>query len=148
MRRWRQLAIPGTVAFSFLLIPIPYKASPQWTVRVVDEAGNPLQGMLVRLSFENYSVESTDHEVDLNTDSQGRVIFPSRTRTASILSRCYYTARSAMALAHASFGPSAYILVFGGGFEGSVNAPDGSTLVWNGKPDRLNSVVVARPREQ
>ncbi len=145
MRKLRLLAVAVLVA---LLVPIPYLASPQWTIVVSDEAGHPLRGMLLRLSYENYSVEDSDHEIDLSTDSIGQVIFPAQRRSATLLTRFYYTARSAMALAHASFGPIAYVTFFGEGREGSVDAPDGTVYFWNGKPARVFSTVVARPRDQ
>lgn len=113
----QKLSIAAAVFVIVLLIPIPYLASPDWTVRVTDEAGHPLAGILVRLSYENYSVENTSHEVDVNTDANGLATFSAKKNSASLLSRCYYTVHSAMALAHASFGPSAYVLVFGNGRE-------------------------------
>ena len=61
-----------------LMLPIPYLASPEWTVLVTDEAGHPLQGMLVRLDYENYSTESNSHEVDLTTDSNERTTFSAK----------------------------------------------------------------------
>jgi hypothetical protein len=143
----QKLAIAACVILLILEIPIPYLASPEWTVVVTDESARPLTGMPVLLSYENYSVEDHDHEIDLLTDSNGRVIFPAQKRKALILSRCYYSARSAMALALASFGPNASVLVFGNGREGSVNSPDGTVYFWKGQPDRVASTIVARPRE-
>jgi hypothetical protein len=147
MKLREKLRIGAAVLVAISLIPIPYLASPEWTVTVTDETGHSLPGMLVRLSYENYSVENSDHGIDLTTDAGGRVVFPAQKRTALIMSRCYYTTMSAMALAHASFGPSAYVLVFGGGREGSVNSSDGSVYFWTGHPDRVTSTIVARPRE-
>jgi len=129
-----------------LLIPMPYLACPAWKVVVQDEAGHPLSGMLVRLDFENYSAEDTFHEVDLYTDTNGQVTFPPKRGFTSLLRRCWFTTLSAMAFAHASFGPTAYVLVFGGGREGAVNSGDGSVYFWDGHPNRVTSVVVARPK--
>ena len=78
MTRNRRLTVVVGIVLLALLIPIPYLASPQWTIVVTDERGHPLQGLLLRLSYENYSVEDTDHEMDLYTDSAGRVIFPAQ----------------------------------------------------------------------
>ena len=125
-----------------LLVPVPYLASPRWSVTVVEENGNPLQGMLFRLDYENYSVENISHEQDLYTDTNGRATFPAHREAASVLSRCYYTVRSATALAHASFGPSAYVNVFGHGREGSATS-NGVIYFWNGHPESVTSTIVA-----
>jgi hypothetical protein len=141
------MAIAGAVALLLLLIPISYQASPEWSVTVVDQIGHPLQGMLVRLDYENYSVENTSHEQDLYTDANGRVIFPAHREAASTLSRCYYTSHSAMALAHASFGPIAYINVFGNGRQGSATS-DGVIYIWNVYPRSVCSTIMAKPLKQ
>jgi hypothetical protein len=115
MGHWWKLAAAAVLICG--LIPIPYLASPEWNVLVVDESGRPLSNILVRLDYENYSVEESSHEDEQTTDSNGRVMFPSHKSSASILRRCYYTAQSAMALAHASFGPSATVDAFGSHLE-------------------------------
>jgi len=145
-RQQKSAAAIGAVLI-LLLIPIPYLASPKWTVTVTDEAGHPLQGMVVRLDYENCSVENSSHELEQLTDASGRAVFPPQTRIALMMSRCYFTTLSAMALAHASFGPSGYVLVIGKNREGSVNSADGSVFFWKGQPDRVTSTVVARTRD-
>lgn len=132
---------------AILLVPIPYLASPEWSVTVTDEAGHPLSGMLVRLNYENYSVENNGHEIDLYTNASGRVAFPARRRFALTLSRCYYTALSASALAHASFGPSAYVDAFGPGLEGSAMS-NGAIYFWKGDPDKVNTTIISKPIRQ
>ena len=126
----KRVLIAGAV-LAAMLIPIPYQASPEWTVTVTDEAGRPLSGMQVSLSYENYATESTSHEINLITGDDGRVNFPANMGFAPLLSRCYFTARSASAVAHASFGSSAFVTVFGDNREGSVNSADGS--VYSGR---------------
>lgn len=147
MTRRRRITLEATTILLVLLIPIPYLASPEWTIVVRDEAGHPLEGMLLRLSYQNYSVEGADHESELYTDPDGTATFPAHRSSAPLLRRCYYTVRTAMTLTHASFGPSAYVLVFGQGREGSINTPEGTVYFWTGKPDRISSTVVARLRD-
>ena len=126
------------------LIPIPYLASSEWSVMVVDEGGKPIQGLLVRLDYQDFSTERVSHEEDRNTDESGRATFAMHRSSASALRRCYYTALSATALAHASFGPSAYVNVFGDHFEGS--ATNGRFVYfWTGHPDRVESRIIAHP---
>lgn len=129
------------------MIPIPYLSSPQWKVKVVNEKGELLPGMLVRLSYENYSVENSSHEEDRWTDQNGEVEFPAHRSSASMLRRVYFSSLSAMAFAHASFGPSATVLAFGNGREGDV-VEDGYVFSWTGKPDHLESRIVAKLRAE
>jgi hypothetical protein len=128
------------VVATLLVIPIPYLACPQWTVTVTDDGGRPLSGMLVRLDYENYSVESASHEVDLYTGENGQVTFPPQRRSASLLRRCWFTALSAAAFVHASFGPSAYVNVFG--MDGSA-VSDGFVYSWKGHPNQLSTTIIA-----
>jgi hypothetical protein len=125
------------------LIPVPYLASPEWHVQVVDESGKPLQGMTVRIEHKNYSVETRGHEEDRLTDEHGDVVFPKHTRSASTLRRCIFTALSATAFAHASFGPHAYVFAFGKGLEGDALSGDIVTD-WSGQLARMDSRIVAK----
>lgn len=127
------------------LIPVPYLAAPQWSIHVVNEKGQPIEAMTVRLTWENYSVETTSHEQDLRTDRNGDVIFPSHRSSSSILRRAFFTTLSSMALAHASYGPRAAVLAFDQVREGSV-IDDGIIADWAGQPAEMRSEIVARPR--
>ncbi|MGA7341402.1 MAG: hypothetical protein WBE72_08775 [Terracidiphilus sp.] len=133
-------AAAALLALSF--IPLPYLASPEWNVTVVDETGKPLQGMTVRMTWENYSVESTGHKEDLLTNGSGQVHFYKRLSWASAIQRCFFTLQSAAALAHASFGSHRTVFAIGKGREG--NAVSGQYVTdWTGHPDYLESKIVA-----
>jgi hypothetical protein len=59
----------------------------------------------VRQIWQHYSLEARGHEQDLNTDEDGRVVFPVRTIRASVLKRtlhpfCNFLTQGV----HASFG--------------------------------------------
>jgi hypothetical protein len=126
------------------LIPMRYLAAPQWDVWVKNEAGSPLPGLDVRLSYENYSAESESHEITLVTDQAGHVAFQPQFRTASLLQRAFYTAWSSLAGVHASFGNHAFVFVFGGDYEG--DALTGHYVTdWTGLPPRMTSTIVAKP---
>ncbi len=133
--------------FVLTLIPIPYLAVPDWIVRVVDALGKPVPGITVRLEYINYSVESSSHEEDQVTDQSGFVHFQSRRGWAPTIQRIYYTSASAMALAHASFGPNDYVFAFGKGFEGNV-VEDGLLYSWNGGPGKLKSNIIVTPMKE
>ena len=128
-----------------LFYPVHYTAAPSWQVLVVDELGKPIEGMTVRLTYRNYSVEPKGHEVDATTNSQGYVQFPKRRSSATL---AHYIAFSALSLTdgvHASFGPHANVFTFGQNREGSASSADLETD-WRGAPDQLQSRIVARRR--
>jgi len=128
-RQQKSAAAIGAVLI-LLLIPIPYLASLKWTVTVTDEAGHPLQGMVVRLDYENYSVENSSHGFEQLTSASGRAVFPRQTRIALMMTRCYFTPLSANGIRTCQLRPSAYVPVFGKDREGSVNSADGSVFFW------------------
>ena len=104
-----------------------------------------MQNVTVRLNFQNYSVEDTSHEEDQLTDANGYVHFPERRRWTMLLLRAFYTLKSAQALAHASFGPHAYVFAFQDGFEGNVVTPQGYIYEWTGRPSHVGSSITLKP---
>jgi len=125
------------------LIPFASPHSPAWTVTVVDNRDQPIPGVTVRLSYQNYSAENESHEMDGITDQRGQVTFSSQTLHASLLRRCFYTLLSARAGVHASFGPSASVFAFGKGKEGwDVDPKSGTLVFWKGTPSQMRSRIV------
>jgi len=85
-------------------------------VLVVTRAGNPIQGVLVRQSWKNYSLESSGHEEDKLTGEDGRVSFPPRTLRANFLLRAIRPIANLLGQGvHASFGVHTDIIVLGDG---------------------------------
>ena len=125
-----------------LLWPMPYLASPEWEIVVADKEGKPLNGANVRLVYINYSVESNSHEMTLQTDANGRVLFPAIHRRATLMRRGFYTASAASAGVHASFGRHAYVFAFGD-YQGDV-VKNGYVFDWQGSPDSVQSKIVAK----
>jgi len=133
-----------SVALLVLLVwPVTTLQCPRWEVWVVDEGGQPLQDMTVRLTYQNYSAESEDHYEDRQTDANGYVLFQPRSLRVALAQRFAATARSAMAGVHASFGPHAWVWVFGRGLEG-VAVNDGHVTDWTGAPARMTSKIVVK----
>jgi hypothetical protein len=92
--------------------------------------------------LSDYSAESKSHEITLVTDQDGHVVFPSQYRAASLLQRAFYTTRSALGGAHASFGNHAFVFVFGRGYEGdAVTGPN--VTDWTGRPSKMTSAIIA-----
>jgi hypothetical protein len=142
-RRYKYLSLLLlAVLVVFLAWPTTTPQSPIWDVWVLDQSGQPLQGMTVRLSYQNYSAESESHEEDLQTDANGHVVFHPQSLRASRITRALAMARSATAGVHASFGPHAWVWAFGKGLEGVAEVTN-----WNGAPPRMASKIVAKPGE-
>ena len=141
----RKLGKTCAVLVLACLIPQRYLASPDWKVKVFDLSGKPLQNVSVRLNFQNYSVEDTWHEEDQLTDAIGYVHFPERRGWTMLLLRAFYTLKSAQALAHASFGPHAYVFAFHDGLEGNVVTPLSYIYDWTGQPSHIESSITLKP---
>jgi hypothetical protein len=123
--------------------PITTVQSPFWEVRVVNEAGQPLEGMTVTLSYQNYSAESEGHLERKQTDKGGYVVFPQRSLKASRLRRIVTTLGSARAGVHASFGPHAGVWADGNGLRGYA-VSNGYVTDWTGAPPHMFSTIVAK----
>ena len=123
-------------------VPISYLGAPIWVVLVVDERGQPLEGITVRLTYQNYSAEPMDHRQDLITDSRGLVEFPSHAGSCSIAQYVWYTILAARAGIHASFGRHASVFAFGQGREGSA-VDNGVLTDWTGSPGQMESWITA-----
>jgi hypothetical protein len=148
MRKRTAAMIVMGLVLAFALVPFASPHCPDWTVSVVDQQDQPIPGMTVRLSYQNYSIEDQSHEMDRITDQRGQVTFPAQTIHASLLRRCYYTVLSARAGVHASFGPSAYAFAFDKGMEGSDVDPKPGILAvsWSGTPGQMQSRIVINRR--
>ena len=98
---WAFLLIAGVA----LLYPFDSIVSPAREVLVVTEDQHPVQGVVVRQIWQNYSIESQGHEEDLRTDESGRVSFPKRTVKASLARRILHPIWNVVTQGvHASFG--------------------------------------------
>lgn len=113
-RHWKLVALAAAVCI--LLVPAPHLLRPEWDVRVVDENGNAVEGMNVRLVYQDYSLESTSHEETHTTDADGHTSFAAESTTSTVGARVAGAVRSFGATGfHASVGRYAYLVVFGKG---------------------------------
>jgi hypothetical protein len=145
MSAWKLLWIVAAVVVCVACIPVKSLNCPAWDVWVIDETGQPVSGMAVRLTFQNYSAESRSHELNATTDAQGHVAFSAQTITVSLGRRSLATLSSAMAGAHTSLGSHASVFAFGKGLEGFDINNQNIVVDWTGKPSHMESrIVVAR----
>lgn len=70
--------------------PFESTVLPSQSALVITEEWRPIQGVVVRQSWQHYSFESEGHKEDLRTDANGRVTFAQRTIRASALRRMLY----------------------------------------------------------
>jgi hypothetical protein len=129
----------------FLAWPTTSAQSPFWEVWVVNKANQPIEGMTVILTYQNYSAESEEHSEQKQTDALGYVAFLPRSLKVSRLRRIVTTVQSARAGVHASFGPHAWVMAYGNGLDGTA-VSNGYVTDWNGAPARMVSRIVAKPR--
>ena len=129
------------LVLSVLAMPVPHLVSPDWDVVVVDEHQNAIEGMTVRLLYQDYSLESGSHEETHTTDASGLTRFSAKRVASPIGSRIL----GALGLfvktgVHASTGPYAYLVVYGKGRQG-----DYKNDTWTGQPSTKQSRIVTRP---
>ncbi len=130
---------------AYWLFPVSWLAAPRWEVVVVDEHGKPVEGMTVRETWQNYSVEMEGREADLQTDANGHASFPARNSEHSVLSQMAGTISALVHFnVHASYGPHATVFAFGKGLEGSATTGRFVTD-WTGFPPVMHSRIVVRP---
>jgi hypothetical protein len=115
------MRVPGKPIWILILIVIlgallyPYETTvvPQWTVRVVDEAGSPLAKVAVTEYWSHTSAESGDHHAESITDDSGYVTFPTRTIRAPLIRRLIGQLVNRMNVHGVDTGPHAYLIVAG-----------------------------------
>lgn len=135
------------VMTAYRLFPASRLAAPRWEVLVIDEHGKPVEGITVRESWENYSVEREGHETDRQTDANGNATFPAQNSVYSVLRQIVGTASALVHFnVHGSYGPHAYIFAFGKGLEGTATTGNFVTD-WTGSPSLMRSRIVVKSRQ-
>ena len=112
--RRKELIKPALIVIaSLLLIPFPTQLSPDFTVRFVDDLGNPIRGMEVQRTCTHYTYDSLgsvcpeDWDNPKKTDDNGTVSFTANYVWYGAASRAIRTIFShAMLIAHGSVGKS------------------------------------------
>jgi hypothetical protein len=62
MKKRRPLLFGFMLVVAILAVSVSWLAAPRWEVVVVDERGKPVEGMTVRETWQNYSVEMEGQE--------------------------------------------------------------------------------------
>ena len=140
MHRHRILVV-FAAAVCLLLVPFPHLLRPDWDVWVVDEHGNAVEGMTVRVVYQDYSLESTSHEETHTTDGSGHTRFGAKSTVSTAGAHVVGAIRSISETGfHAGFGRYAYLVVFGKGRRAEYR--DSS---WTGWSSRKQSRIVTKP---
>ena len=127
-KHYISLVLTLALATCFLL-PVEYTDAPPWAVTVVDEQGVRLGHVLVRESYQNYSVETEGREQDRYTDRDGMVTFEPKRGRSTWGKELLVSASSATGGVHASFGPYAYVFTVSGSLSHAV---EGTSDTWKG----------------
>jgi hypothetical protein len=139
--RHRVLLIVVVFACVAGLFPFKDTVVPAWKLQVVDTAANPVPNTRIRQVWRNYSTEQHDHEEDSVTDEAGYAAFPERTERACALLRVIVGLNNASAVAHASWGPHAFVLVLAG------RDYQSDLCVFDGKGQPPSRVILRRRSE-
>lgn len=112
----KYLIISTAVIFALILFyPYQSEAVPEWTLKVIDEAENPVPNIRIIQSWKDYSLEMpSDQDIDKKfTDQNGYVTFPSRKIRASLAKRGFSKLweRLFSFLPHTSFGVRARVSI-------------------------------------
>ena len=147
-RRIRILVLGAVVAVMVVgLYPVSYMLCPEWEVLVLDASGNPVPGMTVRRTCENYSSGGRGAEDDIVTNDQGQASFDAKRARLPVLLRWAGNIVNVVSQGvHASFGRHAYVFAFGRGLEGTAVA-NGYVEDWTGEPEQMSSSIVVKPVE-
>ena len=95
---------------ALLSYPQEISVAPALRLRVVDEAGNPIRGLLVKQEWEYMAVGSVEHFSYSTTDFNGYVEFPQRTEKISTFRRGLSIVRELKNFMHGyRFGPRALV---------------------------------------
>src|SRR6266404_2486758 len=139
----KMLLILVACALGLGVIPLESLNCPAWDVWVVDQNGQPVSGIAVRLSYKNYSAEDETHEIDRTTDQRGHTAFAAQTLSASLVRRLIFILSSLRAGIHASFGRHASVFAFGKGLEGfDVDLQRNIVVEWTGESRNMESRIV------
>lgn len=116
LRRIIFTCVPLLILLAVLIYPFETVIVPAWKIRVVDKDGKPVKDDFVKQVWKHYSLELDpgENSEDRRSDDDGYVVFPARTIRASLLKRAVVPALNGLRLQeHASFGPRAYVIVWG-----------------------------------
>src|ERR1700722_17187038 len=101
--------VAAALLLLWLFIPTTDIVSPDWSVRITDTEGHPIEGASVSVFSQQYILESQDTEETKTTDSNGSVHFGERKIHAVGLVRLLGAIRNLDQGVHASFGVHTWI---------------------------------------
>jgi len=111
------ILLPAVVLGLWLIVPTRDIVSPDWSVLVTDDSGQPIAGASVSVSEQQYTLESTDHEDDKVTGADGRVHFDGRRLWANGFRRVFGTVKNVLDTGvHASFGVHTHLHAWKAGY--------------------------------
>jgi len=99
-----------------LILPFDSIVVPAVSVRIVDEAGNPMRNVFVKEEWNDVTVEDGVHVDLVKTDEKGVATFPTRTVRSFLLKRITNTVwRISTQGVHASIGSGGSITAYANG---------------------------------
>lgn len=137
MKRAVIVVVVAALLIAAMGVPYPVVIAPRWRVEVLDASQRPVAGQRVDEIWAYYALQRLADREKRETDANGVVEFPERTRRISGLQVLRgAVARISETGAHASFGIDATVIVWGEG--GAVLTKDKAKR----RDGMLHSVVV------
>jgi hypothetical protein len=79
LKRFSRMQSAGIAAVLLVLIlPLPHRIAPTWSLRLVDNAGIPQAGIPTVQTWRHPLYQPDERAETLRSDAQGRVTFPER----------------------------------------------------------------------
>ena len=84
-----RLTLSSALLLVLVLLVFPFESvvAPEWRLRVLDDAGQPVVRINVTEHWQHYLLETSGHEERMKTGDDGVVAFPSRSLRASFVRR-------------------------------------------------------------
>jgi hypothetical protein len=140
------LKVAAFALLSACMFPFNQTVAPEWEITILDFERKPLPNVSVREVWQQSSVEEAAHEEDRQSDANGHVHFERRQSRSNLLQRAGGCLRRKIdAGAHASCGPSAYLVASGSNI-GTTDWDDPAQQIAK-SGEYQHSTLVARPRQ-
>jgi len=101
------------VAIAIFFVPFETQIIPRWNIQVLKKDGTPQRQIRIRQFWEDYSLETEEHEETRFTDERGLVVFPARYVRASLWQRgnAFFTDKLKRYIRESSSGVHSLILL-------------------------------------
>jgi hypothetical protein len=122
--------IAAVALLCLAIVPLPSTVTPKVVIRVVDESGNPVSGVVVYRNWKHFGLHRSGNS-DTHTGQTGEAVFTAQTASGSLCSRALILLGALSP--HMSFGSRTHIEIYPPvEFELRLSQPDFSAVSRSG----------------